>query len=65
MLVICRGVVNVILWPLLNVTGDSLSWKDILVMTYAGLRGAIGLSLALYVANSNLRDTDDFENFRV
>lgn len=34
-------------------------------MTYSGLRGAIGLSLALYVANSNIRDDEDFERFRV
>lgn len=36
-------------WPLLNMVGSKLNWKDIFVMTYAGLRGAIGLSLALFL----------------
>ena len=56
---------NVILWPLLNVTGESLSWKDMIIMTYSGLRGAIGLSLALFVVGSNIRNESDFERFRI
>ena len=42
-----------------------MGWKDIVIMTYSGLRGAIGLSLALYVAGSNLREDEDFERFRI
>lgn len=39
-----------VFWPALNVSGKKkLNYKDILVMSYAGLRGAIGLSLALFV----------------
>lgn len=34
--------------------GKKLTWKDILIMTYGGLRGAIGLSLAMIVAGTNL-----------
>ena len=49
LLFISRGLVLLISWPLLNIVGSKLDWKDILVMTYAGLRGAIGLSLAVYL----------------
>ncbi|EGR30581.1 sodium hydrogen exchanger family protein, putative [Ichthyophthirius multifiliis] len=31
--------------------GYGLSWKDVYVLTYGGLRGAIGISFALIVAN--------------
>lgn len=32
-------------------------------MTYGGLRGAIGLSLALFIATSDIKDTEDFKDF--
>ena len=35
--------------PLLNRHGDGFSWRDVLLATWAGLRGAVGLSLALIV----------------
>lgn len=42
-------------WPFMNMTGGrKVSWKDILIMAYGGLRGAIGLSLAMIVANSTV-----------
>jgi len=56
----------VILWPIMNLSGSNkLKWKDILIMTYAGLRGAIGLSLALFVAASEIKDTEDFKDFQI
>ena len=51
--ILIRGLVNCILWPLLNLVGYTIDWKAILIMTYGGLRGAIGLSLALFVATSH------------
>ena len=38
------------LWPILTKIGYSISWKSILVMTWGGLRGAVGLALALIVS---------------
>lgn len=49
MLLILRGFILVLFWPFLNKVGRKINWKEIIVMSYAGLRGAIGLSLALYV----------------
>ena len=38
------------LWPILTKIGYAISWKSILVMTWGGLRGAVGLALALIVS---------------
>jgi NhaP-type Na+/H+ or K+/H+ antiporter len=66
LLVLVRGICLVISWPILNLVGTTkMNWKDILVMTYAGLRGAIGLSLALFIATSDLKDTDEYEHFKI
>ena len=40
-------------WPILKQLGYGLTFKEILLCSYAGLRGAVGLSLALMVANSD------------
>ena len=67
-----RGFILVVLSPLINKVGyKKLNWKDILIMTYGGLRGAIGLSLALFVATSHLKDKksieimENFKNFQI
>ena len=39
--------------PILSRTGYPLHWKDLLVVTWAGLRGAVGLALALVVGQTN------------
>jgi len=36
-------------WPCLKNMGYGMSFKQIILATYAGLRGAVGLSLALMV----------------
>jgi NhaP-type Na+/H+ or K+/H+ antiporter len=33
--------------------GDGISWKEIVVLTFAGLKGAIGISLAMLVFKNN------------
>ena len=64
LLFLCRGLILLILWPLLNLIGNKkLKWKDILVMTYGGFRGVISLSLALFIATSDIRDTEEFKDF--
>mmetsp|Transcript_11742 Transcript_11742/g.5896 ORF Transcript_11742/g.5896 Transcript_11742/m.5896 type:complete len:89 (-) Transcript_11742:58-324(-) len=40
----------IIQYPILKVWGYGIDWKEALVITYGGLRGAIGLTLALVVA---------------
>jgi NhaP-type Na+/H+ or K+/H+ antiporter len=44
-----RLVTIIILKPFLSYYGDGFSWQDVYVCTWAGLRGAVGLSLALIV----------------
>lgn len=39
-------------WPILSRLGYGLSLKEVFLCSYAGLRGAVGLSLALIVTNS-------------
>ena len=42
--------------PVLRHTGYGLTWKDGIVMTWGGLRGAVGLMLALQVAHHDRID---------
>ena len=47
-----RYVVLFSMWPLLKIMGYGLSFNQIVILTYGGLRGAVGLGLAL-VCNSH------------
>jgi NhaP-type Na+/H+ or K+/H+ antiporter len=44
---IIRFVGLVMLMPLLRLTGYEFGWKEVILLTYSGLRGAVGLCLAL------------------
>lgn len=33
-----------------------MNWKDMVIMSYAGLRGAISLSLAIFVKNESFSE---------
>ncbi|CAK8989103.1 Sodium/hydrogen exchanger 7 (Na(+)/H(+) exchanger 7) (NHE-7) (Protein SALT OVERLY SENSITIVE 1) [Durusdinium trenchii] len=48
---LARGFMIGVLWPLVNcVSGSDVTrttWKEVLVMTWGGLRGAVGLALVL------------------
>ena len=39
-------------WKLMNRMGYKINKKEIIVLTYAGLRGAIALGLSLIVLNN-------------
>ncbi len=39
-------------WPCLSRMGFGLTFKQLLLCSYAGLRGAVGMCLALFVAAS-------------
>lgn len=41
------------MYPILKMTGYSITWRKVLVMVWAGLRGAVGLALALFILLDN------------
>jgi len=49
-MLVTRFIVNLILWPGLAKTGYGLTWKEYIVLSYGGLRGSLGLILALVIA---------------
>jgi len=46
---VIRAFIVLVLWPFFNLTGQQVTWKEALVMTWSGLRGAVGLILAIIV----------------
>ena len=52
MSLVSRFIVIGGLTPLLMHIGYSIDWKQIIVITWGGLRGAVGLALALVVAQT-------------
>lgn len=46
---VTRLLAVAILWPMLSRTGYGLDWREGVVLVWAGLRGAVGLSLSLFV----------------
>jgi NhaP-type Na+/H+ or K+/H+ antiporter len=46
--------------PIMKNSGYGLAWRDVFILTYGGLRGAIGVAFALLVA----RDTEYAATFR-
>jgi sodium/hydrogen exchanger 10/11 len=49
---VIRFSMIMLFWPLLNRLGYGMSFKQVLLGSYAGLRGAVGLALALIVKAS-------------
>ena len=49
MLMLIRGFINALFYPLMKMSGYGISWKDSFILAYGGLRGAVGLTLALIV----------------
>jgi sodium/hydrogen exchanger 10/11 len=47
---VARGLMIFILYPLLQRIGYGLDWQNATVMSWGGLRGAVGLALALVVS---------------
>ena len=44
-----RYVMINLLLPLINKSGYPLNWKDVIVLSYGGVRGSLGLALALII----------------
>ncbi|KAL5006670.1 hypothetical protein ScPMuIL_015476 [Solemya velum] len=57
-LFVIRGLVIGIFSPVLRHTGYGMTWRDGIVMTWGGLRGAVGLALALKVAHHDEIDQE-------
>eukprot|EP00941_MAST-03F_sp_MAST-3F-sp1_P002081 g2081.t1 len=55
-LMLIRFVVNVILLPILNGSRYGTSWREVTVMTWSGLRGAVGLTMAMVLYNRSPMD---------
>jgi len=49
LMIVLRFVMFLILRPLLNLVGQPISFPDLCVMTWGGLRGMVGLALAILV----------------
>jgi len=47
-----RAVIVIILYPGLGYSGYGLDWKEAVVLVWAGLRGAVALTLALLISVS-------------
>lgn len=45
-------MINILL-PLINKSGYPLNWKDTIILTWGGVRGALGLALALIIYRDN------------
>lgn len=55
---VIRGLVIAIFSPILRHTGYGMSWQEGIIMTWGGLRGAVGLALALQVAHHDEIDQE-------
>jgi len=51
-----RGFVVMLLFPLLSRIGYGLDWRNAAIVVYGGLRGAVGLALALIVFEEHALD---------
>ena len=49
---VIRFSMILLFWPILNRLGYGMSFQQVLLSSYAGLRGAVGLALALIVKGS-------------
>jgi NhaP-type Na+/H+ or K+/H+ antiporter len=48
-LILSRAFMVLLLWPFMNMAGAPLSSKEAMVMVWSGLRGAVGLAMAIIV----------------
>jgi len=63
---VTRFVAILIFWPFLRNLGYGLSWKEMMICVFGGLRGAVGLALALLVEEQDVDEpTRDHIAFHV
>ena len=51
LVMIIRLLSSILFYPIMRKVGYGLSWSEYFILIYGGLRGAIGLALALIVSN--------------
>lgn len=49
LLQVCRAVLLLLCWVPFNYTGYPMTWRTFLVFLWGGLRGAVGMVMALFV----------------
>jgi len=49
---VIRFAVLVLFWPIMRRMGYGFSFKELILLSFVGLRGAVGLTLALIVHGS-------------
>lgn len=57
LLMICRAIMIIVLYPILVRGKIPVTMKDSIFITWAGLRGALGIALALQLSGSSLLDS--------
>ena len=57
--ILIRFVMLILFYPLLYYTGYGMDWRKMLVVGWGGLRGAVGLALALAVEDSPLFEDEE------
>ncbi|GIY70155.1 hypothetical protein CDAR_176551, partial [Caerostris darwini] len=57
-----RGIMIAIFYPILKRTGYGLTWKESIILSWGGLRGAVGLALALMFALNPKVDKSETAN---
>jgi hypothetical protein len=60
LLLAIRAAGITLLYPLTSRLGYGMNWRDAIIVTWAGLRGAVGLVLALSVRNSEDLGSQEF-----
>ncbi|GBN56092.1 Sodium/hydrogen exchanger 7, partial [Araneus ventricosus] len=59
-LTVLRGIMIALFYPLLKCTGYGLTWKESIVLAWGGLRGAVGVALALmFASNPKIDKSED------
>ena len=60
---IARFIVVFALFPFLRKMGSGLTWQEAVFMGWGGLRGAVGLAMAIAVAHTDQFHGEDGERF--
>ena len=64
-LMLIRALIIVLLYPWLSTTGHKCTVAEAVFMAWAGLRGALGMALALIVNNTDSLDISESESSRL
>ena len=63
-LILIRAVVVLCFYPILDVLGYGLHWKDALVLVWGGLRGAVGLAMGIVADEADFTSPEEGKQVR-